>query len=374
MKLPINMYDPTRDYINHKEIFDNRLGKIINEGIFINGPEVKELETNLQQFTNSKYAITCANGTDALFISLLALGIKSGDEVLTVSHTWISTSEAIVMTGALPVFVDITEEDFNIDINKIESKITNKTKVIIPVSLYGQMSDYKKIREIADKYNLSVIEDGAQSFGAELDGYKSCSCKYTDIATTSFFPSKPIGCWGDGGAMFTNNDELAIKLRSIKSHGGLERFKHEYIGMNSRLDTIQAGIVLEKMKRIYEILDKRRSCADYYTEGLKKIDIITPKVKNNSKHVWAQYSLLCKDKEQRDNIEKYLKDNKVNVSIFYPIGLHKQNCFKKLGIISEELDVTDRICDRIINLPCYAEITKEEQDYILSIINMFFTS
>lgn len=366
------MYDPTRDYIAHKNIFDNRLNKIITEGIFINGSEVKELETVLQNFTNAKYAITCANGTDALFISLLALGIKAGDEVLTVAHTWISTSEAIAMTGALPVFVDITEEDFNMDISKIESKITNKTKVIMPVSLYGQMTDYKIIKEIAIKYNLFVIEDGAQSFGAELDGYKSCSCKYTDIATTSFFPSKPIGCWGDGGAIFTNNDELAIKLKSIKAHGGLERFKHEYIGMNSRLDTIQAGIVLEKMGWVDDILEKRIKCANYYTEGLKDVDIIKPKIRNNSKHVWAQYSLLCKDKDERNNLEKFLKTNKVNVAIFYPVGLHKQNCFKKLGINDEGLHVTDNICDRIINLPCYAEITDEEQDYIIEIIKKFF--
>jgi UDP-2-acetamido-2-deoxy-ribo-hexuluronate aminotransferase len=371
MKLPINMYDPTRDYKTHKELFDNRLNKVITEGIFINGAEVKELESTLQQFTGAKYAITCANGTDALFISLLALGIKPGDEVVTVAHTWISTSEAIAMTGALPVFVDITGEDFNIDVTKIEAKITSKTKVIMPVSLYGQMTDYKKIREIADKYNLAVIEDGAQSFGAELDDYKSCSCKYTEIATTSFFPSKPIGCWGDGGAMFTNDDQLAIKLKSIKAHGGLERFKHEYIGMNSRLDTIQAGIVLEKMGWADEVLEKRRMCANYYTEGLKELDIVKPKVRHNSKHVWAQYSLLCKDKEQRDKLEKHLKDNKVNVSIFYPSGLHKQNCFKKLGVNCEDLEETDRICDRIINLPCYAEIEREEQDYIIDVIKSF---
>lgn len=372
MKLPINMYDPTRDYKTHKELFDNRLTKVINEGVFINGAEVKELESTLQQFTGAKYAITCANGTDALFISLLALGIKPGDEVVTVAHTWISTSEAIAMTGALPVFVDITGDDFNIDVNKIEAKITSRTKVIMPVSLYGQMTDYKKIREIADKYNLAVIEDGAQSFGAELDDYKSCCCKYTEIATTSFFPSKPIGCWGDGGAMFTNDDKLAIKLKSIKAHGGLERFKHEYIGMNSRLDTIQAGIVLEKMGWADEVLEKRRDCANYYTEGLKDLDILKPNVRPNSKHVWAQYSLLCKDKEQRDRLEKHLKDNKVNVSIFYPSGLHKQNCFKKLGVNCEGLEETDRICDRIINLPCYAELEKEEQDYIIEVIKMFY--
>lgn len=317
-------------------------------------------------------AITCANGTDAIFIVLKALDIGLDDEVITVSHTWISTSETIAMTGAKPVFVDISEDDFNIDINKIEEKITSKTKAILFVSLYGLMPDIKKIQEIGKKHNIYVIEDGAQSFGAEYSNIKSCSCIYTDIATTSFFPSKPLGCWGDGGAMFTSNDEIAKKIRAIKAHGGLERFKHKYIGMNSRLDTLQAGILLTKLKYFEKTLEQRNNCADYYTENLMLIEKIKlPKYdKNIYKHAWAQYSILCENKKTRDDIVEYLKTNKVNVSIFYPIGLHKQECFKYLN--TESIETTDKVCDTIFNLPCYAEISAEEQNYIINLLNNFF--
>lgn len=372
MKFPIQMYDPTRDYQNHKIDFDEKILKVIKEGFFIGGPEVKELEKLLQDYTEAKHAITCANGTDAIFIALLSLGIGNGDEVITVAHTWISTSETIALTGATPVFVDINEHNFNIDINKIEERITDKTKAILFVSLYGLMPDCEMLQKIAQKYHIALIEDGAQSFGAEFKGTKSCSCHYTDIATTSFFPSKPLGCWGDGGSIFTNNDELAMKIRAIKSHGGIERFKHKYIGLNSRLDTIQAAVLTIKMKYLEETIMKRNQCAHYYTDKLKNLEQLKKPTYNSSsyRHVWAQYSLLCQNKLIRDNLVDYLKKNNVNVAIFYPVGLHKQECFQYLNVKS--LEVTDQICDTIINLPCYAEITKEEQDYIINLLYQFF--
>ena len=326
----------------------------------------------MQEYTGAKYAITCANGTDALFITLLGLGIGTGDEVITVAHTWISTSETIVMTGAKPIFVDIDSSNFNIDIEKIEERITANTKAILFVSLYGLMPNCEKLSELSKKHNIKLIEDAAQSFGAEFNGSKSCSCKYTDIATTSFFPSKPLGCWGDGGCIMTNDDALSIKMRAIKSHGGIERFKHKYIGVNSRLDTLQAGILLVKMNHFEQDILCRNKCANYYTEKLGKFrQLIKPLYdKSKYRHVWAQYSLLCKDQITRDGLVQHLKDNKVNVSIFYPVGLHKQECFKYLGV--QNVEVTDKICDTIVNLPCYAEITVEEQDYIIGVVDKFF--
>lgn len=369
---PIQMYDPTRDYLNHKDEFDNKLHQIINDGLFINGPEIKELEKILQNYVGVKNCITCANGTDALFITLLGIDIKPGDEIITVAHTWISTVETIAMTGAVPIFVDISDTNFNIDTDKIIEKINPKTKAILFVSLYGLMPDCQKLREISNKYGLILIEDGAQSFGAEFNGTKSCSCQYTDIATTSFFPSKPIGCWGDGGAIMTNNEEYATKIRAIKNHGGLERFKHKYIGVNSRLDTIQAGILLIKMKHFEENLFNRNKHAQYYTEKLNAIPQLKKPNYDTEKyrHAWAQYSLLCENKNIRDDLVTYLKDNSVNVSIFYPIGLHKQECFKYLNV--DYLETTEKVCDTIVNLPCYGEITFAEQDYIIDLVYKFY--
>ena len=224
---PIQMYDPKREYRTHKKEFDDSIQNVLNHGLFINGPEVKSLEPDLAKFSGAKHCVSVSNGTDALKIALLALGVGVGDEVLTVAHTWISTAEVISLINAVPVFVDIEDETFNMDPSKIEEKITSKTKAIMPVSLYGQMPDMDKINEIAAKHNLPVIEDGAQSFGGMYNGKRSCNL--TTIGTTSFFPSKPLGCYGDGGACFTNDDELALKMIAIKSHGGVKRFHHKYV-------------------------------------------------------------------------------------------------------------------------------------------------
>jgi UDP-2-acetamido-2-deoxy-ribo-hexuluronate aminotransferase len=370
---PIQMFDPTRDFKKHESEYRLAMDQVLLKGNFIGGEQVMELEKQLSVYTGCENVITCANGTDAIFIALLGLGIGPGDEVITVAHTWISTAETIAMTGAIPVWVDIDPETFCIDPKLIEAKITSKTKAILPVSLYGLMPDYQAIKEIADKYNIPVIEDGAQSFGAERNSYKSCSCKYTDIATTSFFPTKPLGCYGDGGAIFVKDKELAKKIRAIKSHGGLERFKHKYIGMNSRLDTLQASVLLVKMKYLDEVLDARRKCAEYYTSKLIEFnlkDIILPVVSDNCIHVWAQYSILAKDKEQRDKIVDELKKSGVNVAIFYPVPLSEQECFKDRD--KSNLDFTTSVCDRVFNLPCYGEITLKEQDYIIDKIKKYY--
>jgi len=371
MKLPIQMYDPNRDYANHKEEFDQALATVVRDGQFINGSQVRLLEEKLRVYTGAQHVITCGNGTDALFVSLLSIGVGPGDEVITVAHTWISTAETIALTGATPVFVDIRSDNFNMDPDLVEQHITPRTKAILFVSLYGLMPDCQKLRELANRHHLCLIEDGAQSFGAEYHDSKSCSCQYTDIATTSFFPSKPLGCWGDGGAIFTNDAELAVKIRSIKNHGCLERFKHKYIGLNSRLDTIQAAVLLVKLGHLDEVLKQRNLCAQYYNEKLSVVSqLVKPSYTNEYIHVWAQYSLLCPDNVTRDALVTHLKNNGVNISIFYPVGLHKQECFAHLNC--SNLKVTDLVCSTIINLPCYGEITREEQDYIVEKICQFF--
>ena len=362
-KKVMQMYDPSRDYNLHKDAIDNAILSVCSAGNFNNGQPIKDLELVLQNYVGCKRAITCGNGTDALFVALKALNIGSGDEVLTVSLTWISSAETISMTGAKPVWVDVKSDTFCMDESLIEGLITPNTKAIVVVSLYGYMPDYKLISEIAKNHNLYVIEDGAQSFGAQRDGYKSCSAKYTDIATTSFFPTKPLGCFGDGGCMFTNNKDLGDKMFAIKNHGAMVRFQHNYIGLNSRLDTIQAAILLEKMKYFDESLRERNKVAQLYSEKLK--DHVKVPFNDMQIHAFAQYSILMKCKVNRDNMINILKNNGINVAIFYPIPLHHQSCFNDNSII---LPNTESICNRILNLPCYSHVTDEEIDYIVNII------
>lgn len=361
------MYDPKREYNNHKEEIDNAIFNVVNNGNFINGKEVNELEMRLKEYVDVNYCVCVSSGTDALLVALLSLGIKPEDEVITVSLTWISSSEVISLIGAKPVFVDV-DDIYCIDVNKIEDNITSKTKAILAVNLYGNIPDYNKIRDIADKYNLYVIEDAAQSFGSMRFNKKSCS--FGDIGCTSFFPSKPLGCYGDGGACFTNDKDLYMKIKSIANHGGLERFKHNYIGLNARLDTIQASILLTKLNWFDETIIKRSRCADYYLKNIHNINIKLPKHYNDI-NAWAQFTLLCNTNEFRDKLYEYLKQNNINISIFYPIPLHYQKCFNYLGYVKGDLPFTEDLCKRIINIPCYAELTIEEQDYIIKHINEF---
>ena len=363
----IQMFDPKREYAVNKGILDTAIQNVLNHGLFINGPEVKELEPLLAKFTEVKHAITVSNGTDALQISLMAVGVTQEDEVITVAHSWISTVEVISLIGAVPVFCDICPETFNMDHTKLEALITEKTKAIMPVSLYGQTADMDAINEIANKYNIPVIEDGAQSFGAMYKGKRTGNL--STIGTTSFFPSKPLGCYGDGGAIFTNSDELNDKIRMIKNHGALKRFQHKLVGMNARLDTIQAAILKTKLNWYDITMKERNTCAKYYSINLKDLEEIKiPQIKEHRYSVWAQYSLLAPNKDWRDFIVKYFKENGVNAAIFYPAPLHLQECFSCLGYSRGDLPITEDICDRIFNLPCYGEFSEEEQNKVLKIL------
>lgn len=380
MAQTIQMYDPKREYNSHKEAIDNAINNVLNHGLFINGPEVKQLEASLREYVGVSDCICVSNGTDALKIALLALDVTHGDEVITVAHSWISTAEVIPLVGATPVFVDIDTETYNLDSSKLEAAITPKTKAIIAVSLYGQMADFDAINAVAKKHNIPVIEDGAQSFGATYNGKRSCAV--TTIGTTSFFPSKPLGCYGDGGACFTNDSELGAKIRAIKGHGGIKRFHHKYIGLNARLDTIQAAILNEKLSYFDQTIKNRQACAAYYSENLASLaekGFKLPIVKNNCTSVWAQYSILANNKEQRDNIVSHLKNNNVNAAIFYPAPLQKQECFQPwlndtLENIDTKLINTNSVCDCVFNLPCYGEFTREEQDIVINLIRDFVHS
>ena len=322
------------------------------------GNPIYELEQKLRNYCGAKHAITCSNGTDALLLAMMSLGIKSGDEVITTPFTFISTAETIAFLGAKPVFVDIDEETYNIDSRKIENKITSKTKAIIPVSLYGQIPNIDSINEIALKHNLPVIEDGAQSFGATYKGKKSCNV--STIGTTSFFPAKPLGCFGDGGAVFTNDDELAEKIKSMRVHGQTKRYHHKYIGMGGRLDTLQAAVLNVKIDNYATAISKRQQVASRYTELLYN-KLITPKLSKYCTSVWAQYSVRVSN---RDRVQNALREKGIPTAVHYPKSLHMQECFKYLGYNLGDFPVSEKVSNEIMSLPMNPYLTSEEQVYI----------
>lgn len=373
----IKMFDPTIDYHLHEEEYNQAIHTILNHGKFIMGPEISQLENQLCQFSGAKHCITVTNGTDALMVALMALNIGPDDEVITVPFTWISSAEIICILGAKPVFIDIDPMTYNMDPKLIEEKITQKTKAIIPVSLYGQMADLEEINKIAEKYAIPVIEDGAQSFGAMQNDYRSCACPLNmcKIGCTSFFPSKPLGCYGDGGACFTNDDQLAIKLRAIRTHGGIERFKHQYIGTNARLNTIQAGVLLVKLKYFNESLDKRRRNAMIYDTRLKNYKAIgVPYVMNKNYHVYGQYTIIMKNKEIRDKLKDHLLKEGIESAVFYPIAIHTQKAFDKYGYKDGDFRVSEDVCQRVLSLPCFPELEEKDIRLVCDKINDFFLS
>lgn len=364
--MTINIFDPTRNYYRHRKEFDSIIQKIIESGYYIGGPEITQLENNLAEYTNSKYCLGVSSGTDALLMALMALDIKRGDEVITTPFTWISTSEVLGLLEITPVFVDIDEDTFNIDPSKIEAAITDKTKAILPVSLFGQMCEIDQIMEIAKKHNIYVIEDGAQSLGARIDDRPSCSM--ADISCTSFYPTKSLGCWGDGGACFTNNKELYEKLKAIRNHGGSVRDHHTCIGINGRLDTLQAGVLLVKLKYLNSDLEDRRKNALLYKYSIGDNPIIQlPKCESKFYHIYAQYTILIKN-NRRDEFKQYLKNNDINVSVFYPTPLHLQPCFSYLNYDQGDFPISERLGNQAVSLPVYPELKSEEIERVIDII------
>ena len=343
---------------------DYSIKKVLDHGKYILGPEVFELEKRLAEYVGTNHCITVSSGTDALLISMMALGIKSGDEIITTPFTFIAAVEAIKLLGAKPVYVDIDDNSYNISSEKIESSITEKTKLILPVSLFGQCADMDPINRISKKYNLPVLEDGAQSFGATYKGRKSCSM--STIGCTSFFPSKPLGCYGDGGAIFTNDDELASKMRSIRVHGQTARYHHSYLGLNGRLDTIQAAILLIKFKIFNNEILLRNEVADFYTKELNRtnLGIETPSITNGNVSVYAQYAILVNNREELISV---LKKNKIPTVIHYPIPAHMQNEYRDKKL---KLPVSEYVAEKILCIPMHPYLQKNEQDLIIkSIVN-----
>lgn len=328
-----------------KDKIDAGIARVLAHGQYILGPEVAELEEKLAAYTGAKYCISCANGTDALQIALMALGVGPGDEVITPGFTYIATAEAAAVLGAKPVYVDIDPRTCNLDPALLEAAITPRTKAIIPVSLYGQCADYDAINAVAAKHGIPVIEDAAQSFGATYKGRKSCNL--TTIATSSFFPSKPLGCYGDGGAIFTSDDELARVMRQIARHGQEKRYHHVRIGMNSRLDTLQAAILLPKLEILDDELAARQRIADEYARLLGEAGIEPPHVESHNTSAWAQYTIHVKD---RPAVQKALGDAGIPTAIHYPLPLNKQPA---VADASAKLPHGDLAAQQVISLPMH---------------------
>lgn len=346
-------------YQDHKEEFDAEMLEVAASAGYIMGPKVKQLEETLQSFVGAKYAISCASGTDALLLAMMALNIKPGDEIITTPFTFIATAETIAFLGATPVFVDIEETSFNIDPTKIEEKISSRTKAIMPVSLYGQVANMDAINNIAKQYNLPVIEDAAQSFGATYNNKKSCNL--STIGCTSFFPAKPLGCFGDGGAVFTNDEALANKISSLRLHGQTKRYYHQYIGMGGRLDAIQAAILNVKLKYYDNDIEERQRVAKTYSNLLGD-NIVKPVVSKNNTSVWAQYSIRLKN---RDQVQEKLKKKGIPTAIHYPLPLHLQECFDYLDYKKGDFPISEKVANEIISLPMNPYLTTQEIEYIV---------
>lgn len=361
------MVDLKNQYLKIKVEIDAEISKVLHSSAFINGPAVKELQTALEDYLSVKHVIPCANGTDALQVSLMALNLQPGDEVITTPFTFFATAEVLSLLKLTPVFVDVEENSFNIDTNKIEEAITDKTKAIIPVHLFGQCANMEKIASLSAKYNLFVIEDACQAIGADFifsNGDRKKAGTIGDIGCVSFFPSKNLGCYGDGGAIFTNSDELAQRLRGIVNHGMFTRYYHDMIGVNSRLDSIQAAILKVKLQYLNDYNHARQKVAKYYNHVFAPYqNIIVPYQTKNSTHVFHQYTLQLVD-GNRENIIKKMGEKGIPTMIYYPVPLHLQKAFNHLGIKKGTFPITERLCKKVLSLPIHTEMSEEQIEYI----------
>ncbi len=354
--------DINAQYEAYQSDIDNAIDQVLTHGHFIMGAEVEELENALSNYTGVSHCISTASGTSSLEIALRVLNIGPGDEVITVPFTWISPAEAIELVGARPVFVDIEPYTFNMDMNQLEEAITTATKAIIPVSLFGQIPDLETANQLAAKYGLAVIEDGAQSFGACRNGRRSCGI--TDIGSTSFFPAKPLGCYGDGGALFTDNDALSEKMRVLRAHGGERRHHHTIIGMNGRLDTIQAAILLAKFPNFPEEIQRREEIGNRYNQALRDVCII-PKTKDGNTHVYGQYTVRTPNREA---LRETLQDHGIPYAIYYPKCLHEQPVFRRLDYRLGDFPESEKASKEVISLPMHPFLKQDDQDRVIEVV------
>lgn len=363
----IQMVDTHTQYRKIKAEIDQAVIEVLESSAFINGKQVQSFATNLSAYLGVKHTIPCGNGTDALQIAMMALGLQPGDEVITPSFTYIATTEVIALLRLTPVFVEVDPGTFCIDPAAIEKAITPRTRAIVPVHLYGQAAPMEEIMAIAAKYNLFVIEDNAQALGADYtfsDGVKKKTGTIGHIGCTSFYPSKNLGAYGDGGAIFTNDDDLARQLKMIANHGQSRRYYHDVVGCNSRLDTIQAAILDIKLKHLDEYATARRSAADFYDQAFSGNDKIkVPYRAPWSYHVFHQYTLLLEGID-RDALSQYLAENQIPSMIYYPVPGHRQKMFEQSGTAIGEMPVTDWLTSRVISLPIHTELDQEQLEYI----------
>ena len=365
--LNIQMVDLKSQYMKIKPQVDKAINDVLSSTQFINGEHVKSFQNELASYLGVKHVITCANGTDALQISMMALGLKPGDEIITPSFTYIATTEVIGLLGLKPVFVDCDPENFNISVEEVEKVITKKTKAIVPVHLFGQSSDMKSIMNLAKKHNLFVIEDNAQAIGSDYLGFNKPQKTGTigNIGCTSFFPSKNLGCFGDGGAMMTNDDELAEKIRMIANHGQRKRYYHDIIGCNSRLDNIQAAVLRIKLKKLDQYILNRQKAANYYDQNLKDLDQLKIPSRNiDSSHVFHQYTIKLDDNIVRDDLIQYLAKKNIPAMVYYPVPAHLQKMFSKIPNTYGDMKVTNWLSSRVFSLPMHTELSTLQQDYI----------
>ena len=371
----IQMVDLKAQYAKIRSEINNSLQSVLDSTAFIKGPEVKQFEEELQNYLRIKYVISCANGTDALQIALMGLELKPGDEVITTNFTFIATVEVVALLGLKLVIVDPDPGSYNISVDAIKKAITHKTKAIVPVHLFGQCADMESIMKLANQHNISIIEDAAQATGADFiftDGTTRKAGTIGHIGTTSFFPSKNLGCYGDGGALYTNDEKLAIKLKSIANHGMKIKYHYDDIGVNSRLDTLQAAILSVKLKYLDQYNASRRSVAEFYDKSFSGCSYISvPERVSYSSHIFHQYTIKIKNGE-RDELKKFLEENKVPSMVYYPGPLHIQKAYQYLGYKESDFPVTTALCKEVLSLPMHPDIDQEQLDYITLNVLKFF--
>ncbi len=375
---PIQMVDTKNQYLKIKEQVDAGIHAVLDSAAYINGAAVKDFAESLSGYLNVKHTIPCANGTDALQIAMMALGLKPGDEVITPSFTYIATTEVIALLQLKPVFVEVDKATFCIDPESIERAITAKTKAIVPVHLYGQAANMEEIMAIAAKHNLYVIEDNAQAIGCDYlfsDGSKKKTGTIGHIGATSFYPSKNLGAFGDGGALFTNDDALAEKMRMVANHGQKERYYHDVVGCNSRLDSIQAAILNVKLKELDNYIQARQRAAAFYNKAFSLNEQITiPCVATYTNHVYHQYTILLQSAKQRDGLNQYLAEKNIPSMIYYPVPAHRQKMFDAFGGNEYNLPTTDWLTERVISLPIHTELDEEQLQHITTNVLTFINS
>lgn len=371
---PIQMVDLQSQYHKIKDQIDKSILDVVESSAYINGPEVKQFQEDLENYLNVKHVIPCANGTDALQIAMMGLGLKPGDEVITVDFTFAATVEVIALLQLTPVLIDVDHETFNMDIDALKRAITPKTKAIVPVHLFGQCANMEAILDIADEHNLYVIEDTAQAIGADYtfsDGITKKAGTIGDVGTTSFFPSKNLGCYGDGGAIFTNDDNLAYVLRGIVNHGMYKRYYHDVIGVNSRLDSIQAAILRVKLPHLDSYCDARRKAAEYYNQAFAGNEhIITPITSTFTSHVFHQYTIKLINAD-RDALHKHLLDNNIPCAIYYPVPLHSQKAYTDERYNESDFKVTNQLIQSVLSLPMHTEFDEDQLEFITSTVLNF---